>query len=75
MIAFQKMSARISLSLSAEQKSKSGDRGEDGVAGAAGEVEEVVLAGAAGATGSWLPRVPHRAPLTFIYLLIKESIR
>ena len=45
----------------------SGDRGADGVAGAAGVVDEVVLTGAAGATGSWLPRVPHRAQLTFIY--------
>ena len=51
-------------------KSKSGDRGADGAAGAVGEVEEVVLAGAAGATGSLLLRVPHRAPLTFIYLFI-----
>ena len=62
--------ARIRLCFMLLWTSKSGDRGSDGATGAAGEVEEVVLAGAAGATGSWLPRVPHRALFTFIYLLI-----
>ena len=56
--------AQNRLCLFADGKSKRENRG------AAGEVEEVVLAGAAGETGSWLPRVPHRPPLTFIYLLI-----
>ena len=41
-------------------KSKSGDRGADGAAGTG------IRTTGTGATGSWLPRVPHQAPLTFI---------
>ena len=57
-------------------KSKSRDRGADGAAGVGvrttgtGATGATEATGAAGATGSWLPRAPHRAPLTFIYLLI-----
>ena len=65
MIAFQKMSARIRLSLFGRAEIHKRERGADGAAGAG------IRAGSTGPTGSWLPRVPHQAPLTFIYLFIK----
>ena len=48
-------------------KSKSGDRGVDGAAGAGIRTTGTGSTGAAEVTGSWLPRFPHRTPLTFIY--------
>ena len=66
---FRKCQREFAYAFSAKQKTKSGDRGADREAGAGIRTEPTGLTRSTGTTESWLPRVPHLASLTFIYLL------
>ena len=68
-LLFRKCKREFALAFSAEQKYKSGDWGADGAAGAGIRTGLTGSTESTGATGSWLLRVPHWPPLTFIYLL------